>query len=162
MRGSTLLWVLRWAVQLFLGGFYVVAGAVKIVDPAKFAEAIANYRIIPHAGLNIMAITLPWIEVVAGLCLAVGIWRMASVWLINAMTVVFIIAISSAVVRGLSIECGCFGTVGGRRVGEKAIAEDVGLLLAGLWLSWMYRSRSKPAGTVDLSEHVEPLARPGE
>ena len=113
-------------MRIFLGGFYLVAGAVKSLDPGKFAEAVANYRILPHDLINLVAITLPWIEVVAGLFLIAGIWFKASAWLINAMTVVFIAAIASAVARGLSIECGCFGTVGGREVGFNAIAEDVG------------------------------------
>src|SRR5688500_5829020 len=111
------------AVRVFLGGFYVVAGAGEVGDPGKFAEAVANYRLLPHELIHLVAITLPWIEIVAGLFLIAGMWFKASVWLINAMTVMFIAAIASAVARGLSIECGCFGTVGGREVGLIAIAE---------------------------------------
>ena len=140
-------WVIRDdnGLRVFLGGFYVVAGAVKIPDPGKFAEAVGNYRLLPHALVNLAAITLPWIEVVAGLLLVVGIWRKASAWLINAMTVVFIGAIASAVARGLSIECGCFGTVGGRQVGLKAIAEDSVLLAIGLWLVWNSKPKPQPS-----------------
>jgi putative oxidoreductase len=130
-------------MRLFLGGFYVVAGAVKIPDPGRFAEAVANYRLLPHELINLAAIILPWVEVVAGLFLILGLWLRASAWLINAMTVLFIVAIGSAVARGLSIECGCFGTVGGREVGLKAIAEDVLLLAFGLWILWSRRNRPK-------------------
>jgi uncharacterized membrane protein YphA (DoxX/SURF4 family) len=134
-------------LRVFLGGFYVVAGAVKIPDPGKFAEAVANYRLLPHPLINLAAIILPWVEVVVGLFLVFGLWRKASAWLINAMTVMFIAAIASAVARGLSIECGCFGTVGGRRVGLTAIAEDLGLLLCGLWLVWRF-SRTRARATL--------------
>ena len=127
--------------RVFLGGFYLVAGAVKIPGPGKFAEAVANYRILPHELINSVAITLPWIEVVAGLFLILGIWLRASAWMINAMTLVFIAAISSAVARGLSIECGCFGTVGGREAGLNAILEDVGLLACGVFVLWAARRR---------------------
>ena len=127
--------------RVFLGGFYVVAGAMKIPDPGKFAEAVGNYRLVPHEALNIIAITLPSIEVVAGVLLILGIWLKASAWLINAMTVIFIGAIASAVARGLSIECGCFGTVGGREAGLNAILEDVLLLVCGLWVLWRARDR---------------------
>jgi putative oxidoreductase len=132
-------------MRVFLGGFYVVAGAVKIPDPGKFAEAVGNYRLLPHVLINLAAITLPWIEVVAGFLLVVGIWRKASAWLINAMTVLFIVAIASAVARGLSIECGCFGTVGGRQVGLKAIAEDLMLLGFGLWIVWSSKPKPQPS-----------------
>jgi uncharacterized membrane protein YphA (DoxX/SURF4 family) len=133
------------AIRVFLGGFYLVAGAVKVGDPGKFALAVANYRLLPHELINIVAITLPWIEIVAGVLLIAGIWFRASVWLINAMTVMFIVAIASAVARGLSIECGCFGTVGGREVGLIAIAQDIGLLACGLWLVWRSARCSTPA-----------------
>jgi putative oxidoreductase len=138
-------------VRVFLGGFYIVAGAVKIPDPGKFAEAVGNYRILPHVWNNGVAITLPWIEVTAGVLLVFGIWRQASAWLINMMTVVFIAAIGSAVARGLSIECGCFGTVGGREVGLKAIGEDVVLLLCGLWLVWNHPRKPKSAAESGLA-----------
>lgn len=133
--GSTRDWV-HLAVRVFLGGFYVVAGAVKFPDPGKFAEAIANYRMLPHEWVNLAAITLPGIEVAAGAFLVLGIWLRVSAWMINAMTAMFIGAIAIALARGLNIECGCFGTVGGRDVGFTAIAEDLVLLGAGLWLVW--------------------------
>lgn len=134
-------------LRVFLGGFYIVAGAVKIPDPGRFAEAVANYRILPHELINLVAITLPWIEVVAGVLFVLGIWIRASGWLINSMTVVFIVAIAAAIARGLDIECGCFGTVGGRDVGLTAIAEDIGLLACGLWVLW--RARPRPAAGLD-------------
>jgi putative oxidoreductase len=132
-------------LRIFLGGFYLIAGGLKVSDPGKFAESVANYRLLPHELINVVAITLPWIEVAAGLFLIFGLWKVASAWLINLMTVVFIAAIASAVSRGLNVECGCFGTVGGRRVGLTAIAEDSFLLLCGLWLIWKWQSRNVPA-----------------
>jgi putative oxidoreductase len=121
-------------LRLFLGGFYVLAGCLKIAEPGKFAEAVANYRLLPYELINLVAITLPGIEIVAGGFLMLGLWTRASAWLINVMTVVFIAAITSAVIRGLNVECGCFGTVGGRRVGLTAIAEDLVLLVCGWWI----------------------------
>jgi len=131
---------LNLVLRVFLGGFYLIAGGLKVTDPGKFAQAVGNYRLLPHEMINLVAITLPWIEVVAGLFLILGIWRVASAWLINLMTLVFIGAIASAVARGLNVECGCFGTVGGRRVGLTAIVEDVFLLACGLWLVWKFKN----------------------
>jgi uncharacterized membrane protein YphA (DoxX/SURF4 family) len=131
--------VLQLVLRIFLGGFYVLAGSLKVPDPAKFAEAVGNYRIVPHELINLVAITLPWIEITAGLFLMLGIWQKASAWLINIMTLVFIAGIVAALARGLNIECGCFGTVGGRRVGLRAILEDAALLACGFWLIWQCR-----------------------
>jgi len=142
-------------LRVFLGGFYFLAGVLKVGDPGRFAEAVANYRLLPHVLINLMAITLPWIEVVAGLFLILGVWRVASAWIINALTVVFIVAISAAVARGINVECGCFGTVGGRRVGLHAIAEDTILLVIGLWLVWK-------AGKTPVRPSHEPLETPSQ
>ena len=139
------------AFRVFLGGFYVVAGAVKIPDPGRFAEAVANYRLLPHDWVNFVGITLPWVEVVAGLLLVSGIWFRASALIINGLTVVFIGAIASAVARGLDVECGCFGTVGGRQVGLTAIAEDVGLLAGGIWIVWHHRKKEAPKFSAEVA-----------
>ncbi len=143
---SSLSWaaILHLLLRVFLGGFYLVAGALKVSDPGKFAEAIENFRILPHPLINLVAIVLPWVEIAAGLFLVLGIWLRASAWLINLMTLVFIAGISSAVARGLNIECGCFGTVGGRRVGLRAIVEDLLLLGCGIWLVCWNARRPRP------------------
>jgi len=122
-------------LRLALGGVFIAAGALKIIEPAAFATSIGNYRLIPHEWNNLLAITLPWIEVAAGLLLVAGIWKRANALLITGMLVVFLFAIGQAVARNLNIDCGCFGTVEGRKVGLFAIAQDVAMLAAALWLT---------------------------
>ncbi len=90
---------------------------------------------LPYEWIHLLAITLPWIEVAAGLLLMAGVWKRASALLITVMLVVFIAAIAQAVARNLNIECGCFGTVGGRKVGLLAIAEDLAMLAVAWWLT---------------------------
>ena len=124
------------AIRLVLGGVFVFAGATKIVDPGQFATDIANYRLLPHECVNLFAITLPWVELVAGLLLIVGIWGRASAMVIAVMLGVFLVAIGSAVARGLNINCGCFGTVEGRKVGLIALAQDVVMIGGAAWLCW--------------------------
>ena len=123
-------------IRVILGGVFVFAGVVKIIDPATFANDIGNYRLLPHEWNNLLAITLPWIEVAAGLLLIVEIWARASTLVIAVMLTVFLAAIGQAVARGLNISCGCFGTVEGRKVGLVALAQDVALLAAAVWLYW--------------------------
>ena len=131
--------ILNLILRLGLGGIFVFAGFVKIIDPAAFSVSIANYRLLPHEGLNLLAMTLPWIEVAAGLLLMAGIWKRANALLITLMLVVFLFAIGQAVARNLNIDCGCFGTVEGRKVGLVALAQDVAMLAAAFWLTWRER-----------------------
>jgi uncharacterized membrane protein YphA (DoxX/SURF4 family) len=125
--------------RLALGGVFIFAAVPKIIAPEKFAQAISNYRMLPNEWLNLLAITLPWVELLAGILLVVGAWVRASAWAVTGMCVMFLVAISSAVSRGLNIDCGCFGTVSGRRIGLASLAFDIALLGMAVWLSWCER-----------------------
>jgi putative oxidoreductase len=131
-------------LRLGLGGVFIVAGVMKIVNPAQFASDITNYRLLPHEWINLFAIILPWIEVLAGSLLALGAWSRASAALIAMMLVMFLIAISQAVARGLNINCGCFGTLEGRKVGLTALAQDVVMLGVAAWLLCREKDRERP------------------
>jgi uncharacterized membrane protein YphA (DoxX/SURF4 family) len=122
-------------IRLILAAVFIVAGSVKIADPQGFATNIDNYRILPYPLVTVTAIVLPWLEVLLGVALLVGIWiRGASLWVV-ILNAIFLVAISSALIRGLDIECGCFSTGGeGTRIGIQKLLEDVVLLAGGLWL----------------------------
>jgi len=108
----------------------------RVPDMATFAQDVANYHVPPRALGNLVAITLPWVELVAGVLLVVGVWKRASAWVITALMVVFLAAIGWALGHGYDIRCGCFGTVDARRVGITALAEDTALLAMAAWLAW--------------------------
>jgi putative oxidoreductase len=95
-------------VQLALGVFFVAAALPKIVDPPSFAHMVYNYRIVPGSFVNLMAITMPWIELLCGLALILDIWKEAARTIIGAMLVIFIVAIGINLARGNAIDCGCF------------------------------------------------------
>lgn len=95
-------------VQLALGVFFVAAALPKIVDPPSFAHMIYNYRIMPGGIVNLMALVMPWIELLCGLALILGIWTAAARSIVAAMLLVFIAAISINLARGNAIDCGCF------------------------------------------------------
>lgn len=123
-------------LRVLVGGVFVAAGAMKIVEPAQFATDIANYRLLPYATVNLAAITLPWIEVVAGLLLVTGVWTRASALVVTGLCVVFLAAIAQALARGLDVRCGCFGTVEARRIGIGALATDIVFLVSAAWVWW--------------------------
>lgn len=123
-------------LQLVLGMVFVVAGGLKVVNPAQFAVAVGHYRLLPPGLDNLMALTLPGVEVLAGGLLLAGIWRRAAALVIAGLTVMFLGAIVSALARGLNIECGCFGTVSGGRIGWESLGLDATLLGLSAWLVW--------------------------
>ena len=135
MFGQPLTWLLRVTV----GAAFVLAGVLKIAAPARFAGAVGNYRLVPHELINLVAIVVPWIEVVAGLCVLAGFWLRSGALIITAMTAVFFFVITSALARGLNIECGCFGTVGGKTIGLQNLAIDLAFFCLSAQLMWRTR-----------------------
>ena len=97
-------------LRVALGAVFIVASFDKIQNPEAFATTIANYRLLPYTVVNGIAITLPWLEVVTGTLLALGVWIRANTMLAWGLLLVFSFAISQALVRGLDISCGCFTT----------------------------------------------------
>ncbi len=125
---------IAWMLRLVVGGAFIFAGVLKIADPAKFAIDVSNYRLVPHQFTNLVAILMPWMEVVAGAFVLTGVWLRAAALLIAGMTVMFAIVILSALARGLNIECGCFGTLGGKHIGLVNLAIDLTLFCLAAWL----------------------------
>lgn len=117
------------ACRILLGLIFLLYGFDKVPYPDDFARAIANYKILPEFLINLIAVILPWVEVACGLLLLSGQWVRSAALVSAFLLVVFVIAVSVALVRGLDISCGCFNTHGGRKIGLKLLGEDL-LLLA--------------------------------
>jgi len=119
-----------------LGAVFVYASLDKIAEPLAFARIVYHYRVIgPNALVgplpaNLLAVTLPWVEIVSGLALIVGAWRREAAALAALLLVAFIGAVAWALLHGIDIEnCGCFSVSGtGRGAGLKLLAQDLGLL----------------------------------
>jgi uncharacterized membrane protein YphA (DoxX/SURF4 family) len=98
----------RW----YLGVLFVGAAWHKILVPHSFAVDVATYGILPLGLVNLMAITLPWIEIVAGIMLLIGFRSRTAALLVAGMMLVFIAALAIALARGLDMSCGCFASQG--------------------------------------------------
>ena len=134
--------------QLALGAIFFAAALPKIADPPSFAHMIYNYRILPAGLINISALTMPWVEIVAGLALILGIWKRPARWIITAMLVVFMIAISINLLRGNAIDCGCFDVSAVGKSYEERIHDmwmvllrDAGMLIMIAQMAWAERVR---------------------
>lgn len=96
-------------LRLVLGAIFIVAGASKIGHAAFFAAQIAGFRILPSFLIAPMALVLPFLEVLLGGYLVIGLFTRTSAWIATALLAIFDLAIASAVIRGLAVNCGCFG-----------------------------------------------------
>jgi putative oxidoreductase len=95
-------------LRLLLGAFFVYASLDKIASPAGFARIIYQWQVAGPLPSNLVAVTLPWLELVAGLLLLVGVWRREAALVIALLLVVFLGAAASVLARGIDVlNCGC-------------------------------------------------------
>jgi len=96
------------ALRFLLGAFFVYASLDKIWSPAAFAKIVYQWQVVGPVPSNLVAVTLPWVELLAGLLLIAGVWKRESALVIALLLVVFIAAAGSVMARGIDVEtCGC-------------------------------------------------------
>ena len=96
--------------RLFLGGIFVYASYDKILHPVPFAEVVYNYQLLPDVLVNLASLFLPWLELLVGLSLILGVWLPGAVLICNGLLLIFFTTLLFNMARGLDIDCGCFTT----------------------------------------------------
>src|SRR6202158_2289292 len=117
-----------WFGRLVLGGIFVYAGFFKRLIPnthlwpmfvlrfsismniSSFAQQVESYKMISPEASQVVAHTLPFVEIMLGLLLLIG-WRLR-IWAtaITAIMVGFLAVVTPGCVLHMDINCGCFGT----------------------------------------------------
>ena len=120
--------------RIILGFIFIYSGIIKINDTPGFSNSVYNYKLLPDFLINFLAIILPWIELSTGLLLILGITIKENALIISTLLIIFIIAIIINLFRGLDIDCGCFGTVNGTKIGLTKLIENTILLIMGILL----------------------------
>jgi uncharacterized membrane protein YphA (DoxX/SURF4 family) len=143
----TLFLVIKWwglLARIITGGVWIVAGGIKLLDPAASVRAVRAYQLLPEAIVPAVGYALPAIEVAVGLMLVLGIFTRAAAIASSILFALFIAGIISVWMRGISIDCGCFGGGGAKEDAFKdypwEIARDLGLFALSAWLVWMPRT----------------------
>jgi uncharacterized membrane protein YphA (DoxX/SURF4 family) len=130
------------ALAAVIGGLFVYAGILKAVDPVKFTTDIHNFRILPWQLSVLVAFYLPWLEIITGAALFLGRLRTGALAILTSLTVIFIGATISAQMRGIDLNCGCFG----KATENLSFASHLlinSALLAGLLIIWFARQPAR-------------------
>ena len=144
---------LHWVLALTVGWVFVYASFPKIEDPRAFARIVYHYQVVgPSASFgfvpaNLVAVGLPWVELIAGVLLMTGLWRREAAAVTAVMLALFVAAVASTLARGIDIQnCGCFALdASGRAAGWKLIAGDLGLLTLALVVAFVPPSAPEAA-----------------
>ena len=113
--------------RVIVGGVFIWAGVLKIIDPLGFAQSIENYQVVSRELAFLVALVLPWIEALSGAFLIFGLLRRSSALLISLQLIGFMGLVAFALARGIDTSCGCFGSFS-RRADLFLILTDAVLL----------------------------------
>ncbi len=130
-------------LRVVIGGVFIYAGALKIGNPLEFADSIATFQVLPSQWVNLVALALPVFEILVGGMLVCGLYQRQAAFSLLVLTVLFALFLIQAIIRGLEVDCGCFGS------GEPSawsawmsLGRDLLLMVGCAWL-WI-RSRKNP------------------
>ncbi len=132
--------------RVLLGVWFIFSGGTKIFDSGldRFTRDIANYQLVGPPLDAVAAYTVPWLELIAGVCLVLGILRRGAILTLAGLVVVFAICVGWAWAHQLDISCGCHGGDAPIQYWNKA-AEFAGYFIVLGWLWWV---ESRPVMTV--------------
>ncbi|MBC8091575.1 MAG: DoxX family membrane protein [Pseudonocardia sp.] len=124
--------------RLGLAAVWLFSGVPKALDPDQTYVAVRAYDVLPPLGVELVAAGLPWLEIALAVLLLLGVGTRVVAIASAALLVVFMAGVTQAWVRGLSIDCGCFGGGGqvepGRTAYIEELVRDTGFLLLAAWL----------------------------
>ena len=128
---------LNFALRLVIAAVFLWAARDKLVHPDQFADIVHDYNLLPLSLVNAFAVCLPWAEVTVAVFLVLGIWVQSAALVATGMTVMFMGAITAALLQQNQINCGCFTTSQeGQREAWGLLWRDAVLLAGCAWLFW--------------------------
>ena len=130
--------------RLVLAAVFIYAGVTKANDIAAFVGQIANYKVLPYAWNYLVASILPYLELLCGMLLLLNMRVRPAVLVLFVLNIVFILALSSAIIRGFDIDCGCFRPNSSNPTSPlAALWRDLGLLIL-MVATWILRYVQRP------------------
>ena len=116
-------------VRILLGGTFILSAVSKLPDHSKFVEIVKDQDLLPDALATVFGNLLPWIELVIGVYLVLGILRRPSALVSLMMATSFMIANANALINDKD-KCGsCFGDTFTLTV-TQGITIDIFILIA--------------------------------
>ena len=137
--------LIEWTLRLFLGAVFIFASWHKIISPDQFAVILYGYDVFPHVLINVLAIVIPFVELVCGMTLVTGLLKRSGLILINVMLAGFIFLISFNLIRGHEFDCGCFSLGDTKGVWSSVwlLVRDFVMLGAGLYLFRLFNKKMR-------------------
>jgi putative oxidoreductase len=101
---------LEWMLGLVIGGVFIYAGWAKRNEGIEFADSVASFRILPGAVIVPFMLSIVPFEIGAGAMVLTGWQKRVGALGLLSMASLYSIALAVALARGITVNCGCFGT----------------------------------------------------
>lgn len=95
-------------ISILIGAVLLLTGSYHASRPFDFFNSVLAYQLVSGVTAQIAASVVPWLQMSVGLFLLVGVYSIGSYRLATLIFLVFALAQTSALIRGLTIDCGCF------------------------------------------------------
>ena len=102
---------LSFVFRIVVGVVFIISGAGKLPEGATFVDRVEEANILPHALAWVYGAALPYVEIVIGALLILGLLSRFAAGIGGLAALSFIIGNSTRLYRGLYGECGCFGNI---------------------------------------------------
>ena len=124
--------------RLLIGGIFLYTALPKVLRADDFARLVNGYRLLDPDLVLLAGITMPWIELIVGAFLVIGVIPRSSALVAAGLLAAFMAAGALALLRGLHISCGCFfPLMGDHTLGWDLLLRDAVLLILTLQiLAW--------------------------
>ncbi len=131
------------ASRILLALTFLIACVHKILYPEAFALSIFRYQLLPHGAINLLAITLPWLELVVAVAILFSYrFREAATALILILLGLFTAAMLISIARGLDVSCGCFAS-NDAPMSWANVLRNLGYMFLAAIVFWDARSRKR-------------------
>ena len=134
------MWIL---LRIVIGSIFLVSSSGKLFSPYQnFLYVIQAYQLLPSWGEVLTAQIFPWIELIVGIFVLLGLWTSWSLRGALVLFGIFVVVVGQALIRNLPLEsCGCFGEWIHLKPQIVIIMDSTSLLLTALLLRNISQTR---------------------
>lgn len=126
------------ALRFALGGWFVWSGYQKVFVTGlnDFTRAVGNYKMVDAPWDAVVAYTIPWMEMVFGALIVIGLWKRGALLGLAGLVIGFAVGVAHAQAHNLNIACGCDGNPNGTPMNYSLKFLELGAYLLAIFFIW--------------------------
>lgn len=128
-------------IRLALAFIFIISSIEKMKNPYAFALSVDAYQIFPNWIINLSVLLIPWFELFIAFGLIFRYKLKANLILYILLMLLFTLLVVVAIIKGLDIECGCYGE-SSSKVGLTKLLENI-LIMIGCFILYFFNIKGQ-------------------